>query len=67
MRITRRNGKSVLPKLLKEFGFDEYKPKSEETISIIFDEHTLDAANYLFIEPKIKAGEIFEFSTKEKK
>lgn len=34
----RSSGKSVLPKLLKEFGFDEAQPKKEGTVIIIFDD-----------------------------
>lgn len=51
--IPRRQGKSVLPKLLKEFGFDKAEPKKEETIIIIFDDEPSPAL-YQTIAPKPK-------------
>ena len=56
----RRDGKSVLPQLLKEFGFDKAAPKREETVIIIFDElKDIDGIP----TPIIKSGQIFTYST----
>jgi len=61
--INRRQGKSVLPKLLKEFGFDKYKPENEGKTIIIFNEFDENMMNHDFIKPIIKSGEIFTYST----
>jgi len=57
----RRNGKSILPSLLKQYGFDKAEPNKEETVIIIFDEDVYDIAN--FPTPIIKSGEVFTYST----
>lgn len=63
----RRNGKSILPSLLKQYGFDKAAPKKEETIIIYFDEaDALCKHIESFPVPIIKSGEIFTYSTKEK-
>jgi hypothetical protein len=63
--ISRRQGKSVLPKLLKEFGFDKYNPEDEGKTIIIFNEvEGLDLSS--LPTPIIKSGEIFTYSTLNK-
>lgn len=62
--IKRRQGKSVLPKLLKEFGFDKAAPKKEESVYIVFDEGDAICQHIAkFPVPIFKSGEIFTYST----
>lgn len=59
--IERRQGKSVLPNLLKEIGWDKGDPEGDKTVvHIIVNE--LDGVKWedlLKIKPIIKSGEVF--------
>jgi thymidine kinase len=56
--IPRRKGKSVLPKLLKEFGFDKEKNKGQEITCIVFDEaENFDESIFKDLKPIIKEFE----------